>query len=185
MRQVDNAPFQQSPSADSFLQTMLRLMEREDYTKISVAELCREARLSRKTFYKYFSNTRDLLDYLVESICVQFSQEDDRSGTLFYFRFWYERKDLIHTLVHSRLWDVIHTAFIDQYMPLLQPRIWEKYFDETPYAKEISAAVLSGALTRIIRWWHDRGYPLRPEQMAQITDRILADTVDHLWTVLP
>lgn len=49
---------------DRFLSALFLLMEHKEYHEISIVDICKEAELSRKTFYHYFKHKDDLLDYL-------------------------------------------------------------------------------------------------------------------------
>ena len=42
-------------------EALLRLLEKKDLEKISVYELCQEAQINRTTFYRYYSNTYDVI----------------------------------------------------------------------------------------------------------------------------
>lgn len=41
-----------------------RLLEQKPYKKITVAEICEEAGIARKTFYAYFGNKEDVVSYI-------------------------------------------------------------------------------------------------------------------------
>lgn len=44
----------------------LRIKRRKDYNMITVADICREAEISRGTFYTHFSNITEVLDALLD-----------------------------------------------------------------------------------------------------------------------
>ena len=43
--------------------TLLSLLKQKSFEQISVKELCRESKTGRSTFYNYFDDIYDLLDY--------------------------------------------------------------------------------------------------------------------------
>ena len=45
----------------------LRVKRNKDYNTITVADICREAEISRGTFYAHFSNISEVLDALLDS----------------------------------------------------------------------------------------------------------------------
>ena len=46
-------------------QAMVKLLERKPFINITVSDIVNEAGLSRGTFYRFFSNIVDLLDYII------------------------------------------------------------------------------------------------------------------------
>ena len=52
---------------------MLKLLEKKDFLKISVSEICREAGVNRSTFYDHYLNTSDLLKETQKEIMKDFT----------------------------------------------------------------------------------------------------------------
>ena len=50
---------------DAVKQALLKLLARKPLSEVSVSELCREAHISRSTFYEHFGNPGDAYDALV------------------------------------------------------------------------------------------------------------------------
>ena len=48
------------------------LLEDHDYDKISVSALCKRAGIVRSTFYVYFSDIYDVIQYLEDDLIVAF-----------------------------------------------------------------------------------------------------------------
>ncbi len=46
----------------------LRIKRTKEYNAITVADLCREAEISRGTFYTHFSNIAEVLDALLDDV---------------------------------------------------------------------------------------------------------------------
>ena len=65
-----------------FSEHFFTLLETHTYEEIKIVDICREAGLSRKTFYTYFKHKEDLLDYLAQIISLCYSATDDKSGSL-------------------------------------------------------------------------------------------------------
>ena len=49
----------------------LSLKKNTDFNSITVSALCKEAEISRGTFYLHYQNTRDVLDEILEDIMPQ------------------------------------------------------------------------------------------------------------------
>ena len=52
----------------NLISTAYRLFMRFGFKRVSINEICRDARVSRMTFYKYFENKIALLKYIIEDI---------------------------------------------------------------------------------------------------------------------
>ena len=57
----------------------IKILEKKDFEYITIKEICKEADVSRSTFYLHYQNTRDLLDeaarYLLDSFLEYFTDE--------------------------------------------------------------------------------------------------------------
>lgn len=58
---------------------MLALLASCDFNELSVSELCREAGVTRSTFYRHFANLSEVVDELVDD-CFETSRSGARSG---------------------------------------------------------------------------------------------------------
>lgn len=56
-------------------QTLLQLMDKKPFDKISVSELCEEAATSRITFYNYYEDKYDLLDDIYNDLQAEMEAE--------------------------------------------------------------------------------------------------------------
>ncbi len=65
---------------DQLAKGLLSIMQKMEYEDITVAALCREAGVSRNTFYRNFADMDDLLGFAVDNICLQY--QDDQEGFL-------------------------------------------------------------------------------------------------------
>ena len=59
-------------TAERMDQALLRLLERKDFPLITVKELCREAEVSRSTFYLHYETVADLLSETTDALLRQF-----------------------------------------------------------------------------------------------------------------
>jgi len=54
-------------------EAFLQVKQMKSYNAITVAELCREAEISRGTFYRHYSNIAEVLDELIEEMLSEVS----------------------------------------------------------------------------------------------------------------
>ena len=104
---------------------MLRLLEATPYTEISVSDLCREADVSRQTFYSLFGSKDNVIAYTVRNSCCFIPEDNDcgcrsASFTLFcrhYSAFIVGHRHLLELLVKNGmmhfLYDVQYSSFMD------------------------------------------------------------------------
>lgn len=62
-------------SIDKIKNTVITLIETEDFFNMSVTKLCKKANISRSTFYRCFDNSSDVIDYLVDNAFSNFTIE--------------------------------------------------------------------------------------------------------------
>lgn len=67
--------FEQSPKFSQIVKTAKNLFYRFGIKRVSIEEICREASVSKMTFYKFFPNKIELATYLLKSIFDAAMQE--------------------------------------------------------------------------------------------------------------
>lgn len=60
-----------------FRKALLKLMQQKNFAEINVSELCKTAELSRGTFYRYYTNTADLLNNYLQDIFTEYVNDCD------------------------------------------------------------------------------------------------------------
>lgn len=97
-------------SRQKMVWALLTLMRQYDYREITVTQIAQEAGLSRKTFYRRFSDKEEILALLFEGLFQEwFAQvkalEIRRywDTVQLFFDFWEARKDLLALLQKNRL----------------------------------------------------------------------------------
>ena len=63
-------------------EAMLRLMSQTSYNKISVSALCKEAGISRQTFYSLFNSMDNVILYILREDCHKLPQKDIHGSSL-------------------------------------------------------------------------------------------------------
>lgn len=97
-------------SRQKMAQALLTLMEQYQYKEITITQITQEAGLSRKTFYRLFSDKDEILDLFFEGLFQAcFSKIKGLELHHYwdvvqaYFDFWEERKDLLLLLQKNGL----------------------------------------------------------------------------------
>lgn len=100
------------------LQALLNLMQKNDYDKISVSEICRIAELDRRTFYRNFDSKNDVLEQYIKDISSDYMTKfnnanisDRYSATLLFFEFWERYIPFIVNIQKCGLSDFVFIRF--------------------------------------------------------------------------
>ena len=154
---------------------LLQLMLEHRFEDISVTELCSFLSLSRRSFYRYFSDMEDVLDSLMNHT-MQDMAIIHAAPTIpdleAYCRFWLRQKDLLSALSRSDM----HSKLVRYTMQYAgADTIRQNLSDEDlnmELASEINLFVISG-LSSLLLSWHKEGFRRTPEEMARIAMRLL------------
>ena len=154
---------------------LLELMLERRFEDISVTELCTHLSLSRRSFYRYFSDLEDVLDSLMNHTMQDMAiihAAPTIADLKVYCQFWLQRKDLLSALsrsdMHSKL--VRYTmqyAGADTILQNLSPEDLDANL-----GPEINLFVISG-LSSLLLSWHREGFRRSAEEMARIAMRLL------------
>lgn len=156
---------------------LLELMLERKFEDITVTELCRHLGLSRRSFYRYFSDIEDVLDSLMNrtfqeiaitrvSMTVSILEQN--------YKFWLGHKELLSALAYSGMYSKL-TEYALKYS---EPEALKTYLPADDPAlslsREINLFAVSG-LTSLLISWHAEGYRKTPAQMARIAHRMLCE----------
>lgn len=105
-------------------EALMHLLEEKNFSEISVSDLCREAQVSRQTFYSLFGNKENVILYELRHNCCFLPEESDTSchSAVFrsfcegYSRYIVDKKHIIGLLVKN---DMIHFMYDVQYRSLM------------------------------------------------------------------
>ena len=162
-----------------FEQTFLKMMLESHYDEITISELCRQAGLSRKIFYRLFEKKADVLYSMIDRTLMEVDyytpDESVGSGELHrFFAYWQHKKDLLDALlkhqISSLLTDrAIRFAMREEGSPV---RTFGAEEDQGRY--ETVVFYLSGIFSLLLAW-HAQDY-------KQSIDEISALMMDILTT---
>lgn len=84
------------------LNSLLKLLEKKDYSAITINMIVNHAGLGRRTFYRYFKTKDDAMKYITELLMDQFANNiisnhasDMKEVTIAYFQFWEQYIDVL------------------------------------------------------------------------------------------
>lgn len=157
---------------------LLELMITNDFSTITVTQICQEANLSRRTFYRLYESKEDILsEYLVflaeefKSTVIEAVPKHYIEVAAIYFSFWKQHEDFLNLLKKNKMLEVINStaremapAVFEMVKPNMQSNV-----DVLSFALSYSLGGLNGML---IKWVED-GMRLSSDQLATILKQTL------------
>lgn len=160
---------------EKMVEALLALLRIKPFDRISVAELCRIAKVNRTTFYLYFDSMFDLLSEveryaaksLVETLPPSRKREDDylkEEYIIPYLQFVKKTPNLFRAYMsHAKI-----LGFEQTYERILRdvaiPRSGGRSDKEIDY---ISSFIIGG-IASLVRKWVDKGFQESPEEIAKL-----------------
>ena len=148
---------------------LFRLMKRKPFRQISVTEICEEAAIGRKTFYRNFELREDVIDFQLDLMRDKYQMEIEElpiEKRLFY-HFSYIKKNSAYfiSLYRNGLEQLAYDKF-DIVLPGTMP-IWSD--DEVE--QEYRSAYITAGIEAIQRVWISRGCKESIEEVVQVARR--------------
>lgn len=154
-------------------QSLLSIMQSTPYSEISVTELCEQANLSRKTFYRLFGCKDDVLCALIDHTLTDYftfqPAEPLPPGPLQdlqrFFAYWQTQSDLLDVLLKNR-----HIRLLNErFLTLVIQEHWEYLLpirgSDPDMRREQLVFFISGLLGCLLNWYYS-GFDKTPAQMA-------------------
>jgi len=149
---------------------LLELMQQKRFEDITVTDLCSRLKLARRSFYRYFQDLEDVLDsalnHVFQKMAISGSFPDPEEIRKNYV-FWLEHRAVLDALHNSGMTDKLFdyvTRFTDSL-------VW-KTAPEQALQQDIRLFATTGSLALILSWHRD-GFSRTPEEMSQISYRML------------
>lgn len=161
--------------------TLLELMQTTPYAQITVGDICQKVGLSRKSFYRYFSNKDGCLHGLVDHILIASASaymendtplEDHRQMLEDYFVYWRQATPLLGALCQNNLENVLFDRTL--YCVANNDLDFIKHIHYTN-REDLDTQILfmvCGMVGLLLKW-HEYGYPKSPREMAATVIRML------------
>lgn len=155
-------------------QCLLELMVDIPYDNITIGQICEQAGISRKSFYRYFDSKDDCLHALLDHTIMEgssyylfdHSEDDALAFCTRIFEFWYKQTPLLNALERD-----------GQSLQILQRMIRYILEEEPEYARYMGITQynlmehivynVSGVMGLVLTWHHG-GYQKPPAQMGEV-----------------
>ncbi len=151
--------------------------------KITILEITKKAGYNRCTFYQYFKDVYDLLDYIENIVLSQIKENfeknisrDDFIRTFFnaFTRIQQERGEYFNLLLSP----ANHSHFTEKLMTNVMPIFMEQFrlSEKNPKAEYLASIYFATVVTAISRWiYNDRNLPLK--EFSEMLGNVLSQGV--------
>jgi len=161
-------------------QCLLELMNEQPFGQITIGQICQQADISRKSFYRYFDSKESCLHALLDHTIMDGStyylsggdEEDLVSFCTRIFEYWHRQTPLLDALERDR-----------ESLQILQRMVRYILEEEPEYARYMGIGkdnllehivfTVGGVMGLILTWHHD-GYQKSAEEMGRILSQIAA-----------
>lgn len=161
---------------------LLEMMKRVAYDDITITELCDEAKIPRKAFYRYFDSKDAALHGLIEHTLSEFHSrkfDEPNARSLHreledFFVFWYEHRELLAVLDRNHLLGMITQASTN--FPIGNIVSLQRLLpDEENDAMRVTIFKFAiGGLVSIMFEWYNDGFRSSVPDIARRAVRILS-----------
>jgi AcrR family transcriptional regulator len=162
---------------------LLKAMTTCRYEDITVSDLCDQLQIPRQSFYRYFDSKDGALHALVDHTLMEFEDYalgmqngQIRSVQLdleSFFRFWYEKRDLLDATARSNLSGVlIQRAVAYSLTDEIMPRRFLPH-DDAQMQRQVIMFGVCGLMSMVFTW-HSEMFQTPPREMARFAARILS-----------
>ncbi|MDC7233505.1 MAG: TetR/AcrR family transcriptional regulator [Spirochaetales bacterium] len=155
---------------DMISDALFRLMDKKDYSRITIKELTEYARVARRTFYKHFTNKDDVINYKISMIDKAFTKRlietapvnAEAYGVMFFsfFKSYFTEIRALHrnNLFYTKVY-YMYSDFMTEH-----PEIVEVYKINN---SEYNIAYRFGGTFFMLTEWIDNGATVPVEEMAK------------------
>lgn len=148
---------------------LFSLMKRKPFQQISVTEICDEAAIGRKTFYRNFDMKEDVVEYRLDSLCAQYKEEIMGMSKLeqlrHHMQFVKDHADVFITLYYSGVQQMVRDKFA-----ILLPDTMPKW-TEDPVEQAYRSTYIIAGVEAIERVWVTRGFVESIDEVVNIIQR--------------
>lgn len=165
----------QTQSKQKIKDALIKLLLQKDFDKISVADITREAKVNRGTFYLHYIDKFDLIDKLLyqfkselfSTLADTETQEKEAlEKALCYLK---ENKDFIYTLSQSKASDLQNE--IERFLKELLSRnanLRSDIVNTLHFSQEYASTTFFGSITSIVVYWIGHDFQESPDELSSM-----------------
>ena len=138
-------------SQKKLLDAFISLLRSKSYEQITISDICREADMNRKTFYRNFTQKEDLIYFLIDELFISYISDDEGIGNspnamTHFLTFYRDKHELMGLLSQNRLL-FLFISYATEY----SHRDVESYSDYRKYHWDMDF-IVAGTINVYERW---------------------------------
>lgn len=158
-------------SQKNICSALLLLLEEKPFSQISVSELCKQAGISRQTFYSLFKSKDRVITYIFQEDYCYSPQDHDGEGDwglkklcLDYSNYIIRQADFIRMLVENNITYLMYDGLVESFSccSCFLPHI-------SGDARSYAASFYAGSMTGIARTYIEQGETLSQKELEAVT----------------
>ena len=167
---------------DRLFFALICLMKEKKYEDIKIKEILERSEISRRTFYRHFSNKQELLNYYFEKVIEEYLKERRNFAQSQSFEnmlscsleFWYKERDVLSILIKHQHFDLFFHQF-NRRAKEVYDSITLPWFAYSGDVTKISYAMdfIIGGYYNVLRCWLKKENPEGPDVIAKDVKRMI------------
>lgn len=135
---------------------VFRLMKSKSFASLTITEICEEADVGRKTFYRNFELKEDIIEFRLDELCAVYEAGllgiplEERMG--YHFGFLQQHADELICLYLHGLSPMVSAKF-SVFLPKTMP-VWS----DDPVEQQYRSEFVSAGIEAIVKVWVTRGF---------------------------
>ena len=163
-------------SLEAMSQGLFFYLQTDPLEKITISQICAQAGVTRRTFYRNCEKKEDLIlyacDRLIDTLLetVDFTSEDARQLYLNFFRYWGQHKPFLRCVVNYNLYGMFVERFVQTCSQRMRFPLQEHAFCKKTDADQyrfFSDSFLLGGLSRMLHAWAEDDFRLSEEDLTE------------------
>ena len=163
-------------SLEALTKGLFLYLETDPLSNITVSQICAQAGLTRRTFYRNCSRKEDLIFYacdrLIDQLLNTVDFESENAPALYrnFFAFWREHRRFLDCIVRCDFYGYFVKRFIavcDQKMRFpMQERAFEGQ-EHPDVLRRFCNSFLLGGMSRMLYAWAEEGFITTPDEITR------------------
>lgn len=157
---------------------LIRLLETNSFADITITQICQEAGLVRKTFYRNFESKEDILHYILDQLYESFKEQFDieKIATLeifsLYYEYWEKEKKLLTYLHRDNLFYLLTRKYIE-YADSIRMYLLNTFNETQSGLEPYVIHFIAGGMVSILEHWLECNFEESIVNLTQLTQTLL------------
>ncbi len=161
---------------------LFELLEKTPFAQISVSDVCKQAGVTRKTFYRNFDSKTAVVEMLVDQVFCDFMQKYDfkTSGARKIYKYWFEYILCTREFALIFFDPDLYPFITEKIREFVEIEVEETLHNATTYDPMLADYYLNFAaagIASIMREWMKNDFQTPADTMAAMTARLLGGIV--------